>query len=498
MANAPGVNVTVNAPSSSPIPNAPTGTWFVTGVTAGGPSGIAVPVNSIQDYTTYFGGRTVASAYLYDALDIYFREGGIRAYVSNVIATGGTPTPAPAVATVKDSSAATTATLTAIGNGAWGNNLTATLTAVTAGGFSLSVAYNGVTLATSPPLFYGADVVNWVNSLQTPGILCTATIGSSANAIATVSTFANGQDGTTINEACYTAALTAFTPDLGPGQVSSPGRTTAAGYQALGNHAAANNRVAILDAADTASASTLITSATALQAGGGNAMTDSSYAAMFGPWVTTPGIGTTTPNSSAPVFYRTVAPSAFAAANMAAVDAVNDCNVAAAGIQNGSCTYALNVTQTYSASDRANLNAAGVNVIRNINGTVAIYGFRSLSSDTNWTMLNNVRFRMQIIRDMDIVAEPFVFAEIDGKGQIFSRLAGAISGQCQLYWLRNSLYGANISDAFSVNCGPQVNTPTTIAAGQLIAQVNLRMSPQAELVSVVVTKYLASATLPQY
>ena len=507
MANAPGVNVTVNAPSSSPIPNAPTGTWFVTGVTAGGPSGIAVPVNSLQDYTNYFGGRTVASAYLYDSLDVYFREGGIKAYVSNVIASNGTP--AKATCAIKDGAGTpvTVVTLTAAGNGTWANSasgstagLIASVTNPAGGGYILSIAFNGNTLGTSPTLFTGADAVNWIGSLSTPGLLVTATVGTSTTIAAPVTAayFTGGVDGTSVQETDYTTALTAFTQDLGVGQVSCPGHTTATGWKALGDHAAANNRVAILDAQDSSSASTLIGYASALQTGGANPITDSSYAALFAPWVTTPGIGTTTPNSVAPVFYRTVPPSPFVAANIASNDASNDCNVPAAGLQNGSIDYGLNVTQTYSASDRAALNTAGVNVIRNINGALAIYGFRSLASDTNWTALNNVRFRMQIIRDLDVVAEPFVFAEIDGKGQIFARLAGAISGQCQLYWLRNSIYGASVDQAFTVNCGPQVNTPATIAAGQLNAQVNLRMAPQAELVSVIVTKYLASATLPSY
>jgi hypothetical protein len=228
------------------------------------------------------------------------------------------------------------------------------------------------------------------------------------------------------------------------------------------------------------------------------AIADASYAAMFGPWIKVPGIASTQPNTIAPTFTRTVPPSGFVAGNIAAVDATNDANVPAAGVQNGACNYALDVVQSFSAADRASLNAAGVNLIRNINGNVAVYGFRSLALDANWTAFNNVRFRMQLVRDFDVLTEPFVFAEIDGKGQIFGRLAGVLSGQCQMYWLRNSLYGTYPTDAFTVNTGPQVNTPATIAAGQLNAQVNLRMSPQAEQVQVTVTKYLATATLPSY
>ena len=512
MANPPGVNVTVNTPSSSVQTNSTTGTWFVTGLTAGGPVGVAVPVNSIQDLNTYFGtitngavtGRNSTSATLYDSLDVYFRQGGVRAYVSRVQGA----TSVKATCTIPASGSGTWLTLTALGGGTWANNASGTgsaglqvvVAAAGSNGYSLTVNYNGNQIGSaSPALFTAADAVNWVNSLPTPGVLFTAVdSGGTGVPVAATKYFTSGTDVTPI-ESDWTAALTAFNIELGAGQVSAPGHGTASttAWKDLCNHATSSNRVAILDsnpASTTASA--LATDAASIQYAGAQAATDSSYAAMFAPWVKVPGIATTQPNVVAPTFTRTVPPSAFVAANISATDLTNDANVPAAGVQNGACEYALDVTQSFVASDRVTLNNAGVNVLRNINGQVAVYGFRSLALDTNWIMFNNVRFRMQIMRDLDVIAEPFVFAEIDGKGQIFARLAGALSGQCQNYWLRNSIYGINPEDAFNVNVGPQINTPATIAAGQINAQVNLRMAPQAEQVSVTVTKYLVSAPLP--
>ena len=510
MANPPGVNVTVNSPSASVQTNSPTGTWFVTGLTAGGPVGVAVPVNSIQDFNNYFGsivngaltGRTATSATLYDSLDVYFREGGVRAYVSRVGAAGGSPVAATSVVGTNF------LTFTATGKGTWANSantsaagLIINLTTGGTNGFSLSVTYNGVSLATSPLLFSNTDAISWVNSLAIPGIMCTAAInGTGAGSIPSTGSFyfTGGADGTT-SEADWTTALTAFNVELGSGQVSAPGHGTASTvtWQQLCNHASTYNRVAILDsnpASTTASA--LASDAASIQYAGAQAATDSSYAAMFAPWVKVPGIASTQPNTVAPTFTRTIPPSAVVAANIASTDLTNDANVPAAGVQNGACNYALDVTQNFVASDRVTLNSAGVNLIRNINGQVAVYGFRSLALDANWIMFNNVRFRMQITRDLDVIAEPFVFAEIDGKGQIFARLAGALSGQCQNYWLRNSIYGTNPEDAFTVNVGPQINTPATIAQGLINAQVNLRMAPQAEQVAITVTKYLVSSSLP--
>jgi phage tail sheath protein FI len=103
---------------------------------------------------------------------------------------------------------------------------------------------------------------------------------------------------------------------------------------------------------------------------------------------------------------------------------------------------------------------------------------------------------MQITRDLDSIGESFVFDEIDGKGQLFSFFNGAITGQLNDYWSRGSLYGLSADEAFFVDTGESVNTPSTIANGQIIASVGVKMSPQAEFVTINITKYSVAANLP--
>ena len=127
---------------------------------------------------------------------------------------------------------------------------------------------------------------------------------------------------------------------------------------------------------------------------------------------------------------------------------------------------------------------------------MTLYGYRSTSLDPNWTYLNNVRFRMQVENDFDKIGEQFMFNEIDGQGHLFSRFNAALSGRCQTYWTNGSLYGATPTQAFQVNTGPQVNTPNTIAAGQINAQVLLHMSQFGEFVTINVIKYLVNSPFP--
>ena len=515
MANqAPGVTINVTAAASSSATNSPTGTWFALGVAAG-PAGVAVPINSMADFNTYFGsvvngqvtGRytltNVDSTLLYDALDVFFREGGVNAFVSRV-----QPTSTGVAAT--STTTGGKILLTAKGKGTWANSsdsdasgLILTITGATVGGGTLYTAvitYNGNILATAGGLATDTDVINWVNSLPAYQSMVTASAISGSTILPTAgstsSVYLSGGTDTATADADVAPAIALFNANYGVGQISFPGSTSATVQQALANHAAQNNRVALVDAPNTAVAADIIDAANTLK----YAVTDSSYVAMFAPWVKVPGVVNTNPTAnSGIVFNRTVAPTALAAAKMARNDVGNDANVPAAGSTHGASTYVSNVTATYNASDLGNLNASGVNAIRLIptTGVIAVYGFRTLAVDPRWAFLNNARFRMQITRDLDSIAEGYVFQEIDGKGHIFSQLAGAIGGTLQQYWIRGSLYGLTANEAFSVNTGPQVNTPVTIAAGQINAQVALKMSPFGEFVTINVVKYAVNASLPQ-
>jgi hypothetical protein len=468
----------------------------------------------MSDFTQVFGqivNGTVTGRYsltnmdstlLYDSLDTFFREGGIRAWVTRV-----QPTSTGVVAT--SGSTGGKFLLTANGKGTWANSSNSTPAGVilTLTGLSLNggtvytgtIQYNGTTVAAVNGLTSDTDVINWINSM--PGYQSMVTASSTAgttvlpSAGSSVSVYLTGGTDVAVADADLTTALAVLNETYGPGQVSYPGSTSTTVYTYLANHAQQFNRVAILDGINSATASTVAASVTTIQ----GTATDASYAAIFAPWIIVPGINNTNVAGGAPVFSRTVPPSALVCANIAQNDIGNDANVPAAGVTNGSSQTAIGVTQTYSATDRGTLNTAGVNVIRQVPGvgTIAIYGFRSCAFDKNWIYLNNVRFRMQVTRDFDLIAENFVFQEIDGKGHIFSALAGALGAQCQTYWTRNSLYGLTATAAYSVNTGSTVNTPATIAAGQINAQVNLKMSPFGEFVTINVAKYAVTASIPQ-
>lgn len=507
---APGAYVTISAAAPSPNLAERTGTWFTTGETQTGPVGVAIPITSMADYANYLGTRP-GYTQLFDSLDEFFHDGGSFVYVSRIVG----PTAVDALVVLKDTATtpANTLTVTANGAGVWANTTTVVVSAGSVSNTYVLTITDTVSgrIWASGNLTDPADAVTWANNLSSNGSkpwLFPYTITNDASATAApannpaVGTFtlATGADDLVdVVEAQWTAALTAFGSALGPGQVSAPGHNTAAGWEALISHASAtdaagaltNNRFALLDDADSSSASTIVGQVATAQAGSG----DPSFAMFLGPWVVIPGVSASLVGGSPVASTRTVPPSALAAALMAANDGANVANVAAAG-PNGTSTYAIGVTQTYNETDRGTLNSAGVSVIRQINGAVQLYGYMTIATNPSWTHAEVARGRMQLVDELNMVALTFAFQPIDGKGHLLSAFNGALSGVCRDYWARGGLFGATAGDAYQVNTSSAINTPTTINAGQLIAAVAVIFSRAAGFVLVNISSYAPGQSLP--
>lgn len=466
----PGTDIsirTVAPPRSAPTD---TGVWFVAGTSDSGPT-TPVRIQSMTDFTLIFGQRASYSV-LHDALDTFFNEGGAVAYVSRVVG----PSPTTGQLNLLDSGAGTSLTVLARGPGAYSANIKVGVVAgVGAGTFQLRVLFNNVLVEQSGDLVTQADAVNWgLNSNYVRIVL-----GASALVPATVAdtVLSTGTDDrANANDTTWKNAITLFTKDLGPGQVSYPGRTTDQAHLDLLAHAAANNRFAIIDAPDTPTAATLSTSAV-------NSRNNGRNGAMYAPWLVVPGV--------VGGVNRTVPPSAAVSGAIARSDRLYSPNKPAAG-QNGTLQFAIGLTQPdYGDANRTTLNNNGVNVIRQIFGGIEIYGWRALAdpvADPSWVDAGNGRLAMAISAQAQNVLEDFVFDEIDGAGLLQAQLKSSLNGVLLPFFNEGSLYGATPDAAFYVDTGSQVNTPTTLANNELHAVIALRMSPMAEWVKLEIAK----------
>jgi hypothetical protein len=474
----PGITVTrrdTSPPAASPTD---TSVWFVTGITEKGQQA-PIQISSMADYATLLGGR-VSYGILYDALDVFFREGGSSAYVSRVVG----PNPVAASHTFQSATPDNSLVISANSVGAWGNGLSVAIVAGVGGGtYQVQVSQGGVIVEQSGDLTTQQDAVDWS---QTSDYLSIALgNGTHPPAIVAATPLTLGDDDhVDATETQWEAALARFTKDLGPGQVSAPGRTTGQAGIDLLAHAAANNRVALLDLADSASKATLVTAAAALASNG-------EFGGCFTPWAVVPGVvaGTT----------RTVPYSAVEAGIMARNDTGGESpNQAAAG-EHGISQYALGLSQAaFTDSDRSALNDAGVNVARIINGQVRTYGYRSLvnpAAKPNYVQLSVGRLLMAITAQALAIGERYIFGQIDGRGNLFAEYGGDLDAMLARFYNEGSLYGATPADAYSIDVGPNVNTTSTIQAGQINSSLQLRVSPFGETVNLFVTNRAVTDTV---
>src|SRR5262245_15733100 len=462
----PGVTVELveDAPSGQAVLDS--GQAFFAGVANRGPNK-AVQVRSLSQYTRTFGDRSGASL-LYDSVSAYFTEGGSILYVSRI--TG------PSAATATGTLAPFTAD--AASPGAWGNQVAVRLEDAAAtggtGAVQLVVAYDGTDVERSPALTTPDALVAWADRASA---YCALTYTTGALAPAAAVTLAGGADDNTVDATTIADALARFTYELGPGQVATPGLTTTVAVQALFDHVDAARRVALLDAPDSSDPLVVGAAATALEG-----TPQARYAAMFAPWAIYPGpaVGTTT----------IVPYSAVQAGLIARLDAATqNPNLAAAGV-NGVTRGAIGLTQTWTDEQRQTLNEQGVTVAVTKYGTIRTYGARSAAgpAELNWMWFGGARVVMAIAHRSDAIGENFVLRQIDGQGVLAAQLNSALKGMLLEFYGVGALYGATPEEAFNVNTGSSVNTPETIAAGEVHAVIRLKTSPTAEWVHIVIIK----------
>jgi hypothetical protein len=453
-----------------------TGTAFMFGQSERGPVTKAAKVVSAADYKSLFGSRSGGSI-LYDSVSTYFAEGGGNLYVSRVIGTGA----------LAAAAAFGGLNATASSPGTWGNSLTVEAVAPTALAEVLAVdpqvvgdpivavvKLGGVVVERSPTLSTGQAAVDWsAKSDYVRFALGTGILPASG----VTATLIGGAAGAAPGAADFTAALARFEYGFGPGQVLGPGYTTLATQQAILAHCDAMRRCALIDLPDTSDPIALGAAVDALKATPG-----ARFASAWAPWAVYPA-----EVSPATV---TVPYSAVAAGLISRLDSAGNPNEAAAGA-NGIARLALGLAKDFNDAQRQALNEKGVDMAKLVYGDVRSYGYRTIvdkTLDPNWVWFGNSRTIMAIAYECDSVGEEYVLKQIDGRGQIFSRLNKDLAGICHRYYDLGALYGATPEEAFYIDTGPGVNTIETISNGEVHAVVKVKCSPSAEWVVIEIVK----------
>lgn len=474
----PGVKVqttTATGPATSAA--AVTGQWFVSGLAERGDTSKPILLRGMADYNGFLGNR-VAYGSLYDAIKCFFDEGGTQCYVRRVV--GSAATTGTLVLKDQGQTAENTLTVDAASAGDWSSQLSVEIdVGSVADTFQMIVYLNGEPVESydnlDSPATAAAKFKNSIYVVVTDMGSSTPVPANNPVAIAATPLSAGADDRTHVASTDLVSALDTFVPELGTGAVSIPGQGVTV-HSGVIAHCEANNRIALLAHSQDATQSDLITAALAQT---------SEYAGLIAPWViVSDGAGGT----------RAIGPEGFAAGKRAqAHQRVGAWQIPAGtyGIANS----VLDLEATFSASSANTMDAAGVSVIRNINNSIRLYGWRSLSRDTaNYEFLSVRDLLDALVVDCTAALEDYVFMPIDSKGQLLARINAALVGVVDPIASAGGLYGLDdssgkqVDPGYKVDTGSNVNTPSTLATNTVNALVSVRPSPSAADIVLLITK----------
>lgn len=446
-----------------------TGVFFLAGLAERGRSDEVHRIRNMAEFATYAGAR-VSYSLVYDIADAFFGEGGSEIRFSRVFG----PNPVTATVALNDAGAAKVFDVFASSPGDWGNSLNIAVEAGDAGGeFKLRITHDtDATINELSPSFVDAAAAITYYAQHS---LIRLVAGASSNdpAVVAAQSLATGTDDrANATDATWNAALSRIAKDMGPGQVAYAGRTTSTAQGQLLDHAAANNRVALLDFADGLSKASLIAAVASIRA-----HANAKFGAAFYPWVDIPALVT---GGSG----RAVPPCAVVAGAIARNDSQGRSpNEPSAG-DLGILGYVTRLRTTFADADAEELNSKNVNLIRDKYGDLKIYGYRTGAVKETYPLhwqFGNARLYMAIAARADNILERFVLRQIDGRGRLFKELEGQLAAMLGQFFEKGSLFGETPDEAFFVDTDT-VNTPLTISNGEIHAAIELTMSPMGETV----------------
>ncbi len=145
---------------------------------------------------------------------------------------------------------------------------------------------------------------------------------------------------------------------------------------------------------------------------------------------------------------------------------------------------ALDVRYQVSKILQGVLNPVGVNCIRSFNGTIKLYGARTLASDPagdpEWVYIS-VRRLVNFLREsIDEGTQWAVFEP--NADDLWSKLRRNVSAFLTSEWAAGALVGATPEQAFYVRCDETNNPPDVRALGQVIAEIGVAVVRPAEFV----------------
>lgn len=154
---------------------------------------------------------------------------------------------------------------------------------------------------------------------------------------------------------------------------------------------------------------------------------------------------------------------------------------------------ALDLTYSLTPSEQGLLNSAGVNAIRSINGSIKIWGARTLAgSASEWRYLP-VRRLFAFAEESILQGTNWVVFEPNDR-TLWNAIRRDIRAFLRRLWRDGALFGATEREAFFVKCDEETNPQEDIDAGIVTALVGMAPVKPAEFIVFKVSQYAAGST----
>lgn len=206
---------------------------------------------------------------------------------------------------------------------------------------------------------------------------------------------------------------------------------------------------------------------------------DSSYAAMYYPWIEIADLSGSGRNS------KLVPPSGHMVGIYNRTDADRGVHKAPA---NEVILGAINQELHLSRAEQDLLNPIGINCIRSFPGRgIRVWGGRTLSSDGAWRYVNVRRLFIMVEASLDAGMQWVVFEPNDHT--LWAKVIRDTSSFLKTIWLGGALFGNTPEEAFYVKCDEELNPPEIRDLGRLIIEVGMAPVKPAEFVIFRITQW---------
>ena len=209
-------------------------------------------------------------------------------------------------------------------------------------------------------------------------------------------------------------------------------------------------------------------------------MYDSTYAAMYHPWLQMYDAG-----AKRPAYFP---PSGAMAGIYARSDNERGVYKAPANEVVRGCT---GLSCSYNNGEQDILNPVGVNLIRAFPGRgIRVWGARTISSNGLWKYVNVRRLFIYVEESIKASTNWVVFEP--NSETLWSRVTRTIETFLATCWRDGALAGSSPDQAFFVECGPTTMTQDDIDNGRLICQIGIAPVKPAEFVIFRITQKTAT------